>query len=133
VTTYLLDSNAVIEFLRGNASVCSQIAMHSGSIVIHAVVLSELFYGARKSKNPLAEKAKVVSFATQFPVLAYEACDAEEYANIRHELSILGLPIGQPDLLIAATARTRNLTVVTHNTAHFGRIPNLQLVDWEIP
>ncbi|HEX4948610.1 MAG TPA: type II toxin-antitoxin system VapC family toxin, partial [Blastocatellia bacterium] len=25
-----------------------------------------------------------------------------------------------------------NLTLVTHNTDEFSRVPNLQLVDWEI-
>jgi tRNA(fMet)-specific endonuclease VapC len=32
---------------------------------------------------------------------------------------------------IAAIALANNLTLVTHNTAEFSRIPNLALADWE--
>ena len=34
------------------------------------------------------------------------------------------------DLLIAATARTHNLTLVTNNQDHLGRIPGLRLENW---
>jgi tRNA(fMet)-specific endonuclease VapC len=35
------------------------------------------------------------------------------------------------DLLIASIAVAHNLTLVTHNTGEFGRIPGLQIQDWE--
>jgi predicted nucleic acid-binding protein len=34
------------------------------------------------------------------------------------------------DLFIASIALSRNLTLVTHNTHHYERIPNLCLEDW---
>jgi tRNA(fMet)-specific endonuclease VapC len=34
------------------------------------------------------------------------------------------------DTLIAGTALAYNTTLVTHNTAEFQRIPELQLADW---
>jgi tRNA(fMet)-specific endonuclease VapC len=36
------------------------------------------------------------------------------------------------DLQIAAIALHHGLTLVTHNTREFSRIPQLRLVDWEI-
>jgi tRNA(fMet)-specific endonuclease VapC len=42
-------------------------------------------------------------------------------------------PIGRNDLLIAAIALARGLTVVTHNTSEFGRVPGLAIEDWQIP
>jgi tRNA(fMet)-specific endonuclease VapC len=40
-------------------------------------------------------------------------------------------PIGPNDLMIAATARAHGLTLVTHNSAEFVRVPGLPLEDWE--
>ena len=37
------------------------------------------------------------------------------------------------DLMIASTALVHDLTLVTHNTSHFARIPGLRLADWLAP
>jgi tRNA(fMet)-specific endonuclease VapC len=41
-----------------------------------------------------------------------------------------GRPIGDIDLLIASVARHHGLTVVTNNTAHYERLPDLTLENW---
>jgi tRNA(fMet)-specific endonuclease VapC len=38
--------------------------------------------------------------------------------------------IGGNDLFIAAHARSLSLTLVTHNTREFGRVPRLPIEDW---
>ena len=43
----------------------------------------------------------------------------------RHEL------IGPNDLMIASIARAHGLTMVTHNTKEFSRVPGLKLEDWQ--
>ena len=42
----------------------------------------------------------------------------------------LGTPIGSHDLFIAAHARSRGLTLVTHNIREFARVPDLNVQDW---
>ena len=44
-----------------------------------------------------------------------------------------GISVDNMDLLIGATALVYDLTVVTHNTAHFQHIPGLRLEDWLTP
>jgi tRNA(fMet)-specific endonuclease VapC len=44
-----------------------------------------------------------------------------------------GITVGEPDVMIAAVALVHNLTLVTHNTADFQRIPGLRLDDWLKP
>jgi tRNA(fMet)-specific endonuclease VapC len=39
-------------------------------------------------------------------------------------------PIGERDLLIAATAKSLVLIVVTHNVREFSRVPDLKVEDW---
>jgi len=34
------------------------------------------------------------------------------------------------DLMIASVALVHDLTLVTHNTAHFAHVPDLRLEDW---
>jgi len=41
-----------------------------------------------------------------------------------------GTPIGPNDMLIAAHALSRGLTVVADNTAEFGRVKGLKVASW---
>ncbi|WP_242457160.1 hypothetical protein [Treponema zioleckii] len=42
----------------------------------------------------------------------------------------IGRPSDDMDLLIAATAISNDLILVTHNTKHFEHIQNIKLQDW---
>ena len=55
----------------------------------------------------------------------------ERYARLRVQLERKGEPIDDFDLLIAATALTEDLTLVTHNLKHFERIEKLRTEDWD--
>ncbi len=53
--------------------------------------------------------------------------------RIRADPEIAGTPIGPYDIQIAAIAIHNNLTLVTHNTREFSRIPDLKIEDyWNI-
>ena len=58
----------------------------------------------------------------------------DEVAVIAGDLLALlerrGQPIGLADVLIAATAVANGLTIVTANTRHYSRIPNLKVENW---
>lgn len=51
------------------------------------------------------------------------------FAQVRGDLRSKGQLIGDPDLLIAATALHYDLTLLTHNVRHFGRIAGLKVED----
>ncbi len=53
------------------------------------------------------------------------------YGRIRAHLENLGTPIGPNDLIIASIAIAEGLILVTHNTSEFGRVPGLQIEDWQ--
>jgi Predicted nucleic acid-binding protein, contains PIN domain len=54
---------------------------------------------------------------------------SEIYAELRHR----GAPIGDADVLIAASALVHGLAVVTNNEDHFRRIPGLAVENWLRP
>jgi tRNA(fMet)-specific endonuclease VapC len=58
---------------------------------------------------------------------------AEVYGPIRVDLAARGQLIGPHDLMIAAIALTNGLTLVTHNTVEFSRVPGLMIDDWQVP
>jgi len=64
--------------------------------------------------------------------LVYDERSAEQFGRLRGTLRRQGIAVSVPDLMIAAVALVHDLTLVTHNTADFQRIPDLRLVDWLI-
>ena len=63
--------------------------------------------------------------------LSFDDRCAEEYGQIRADLTAQGKMIGPNDLLIAAVARTFDATLVTHNVREFSRVVGLRVEDWE--
>ena len=101
--------------------------------MVCSVLVGELRFGAERSANPPAEHAKVTTLLSQFVSLPFDDRAAEEYARIRAALATAGRMIDQADLMIAAIARRHGMTVVTHNTRDFGRVPGLRIEDWQVP
>jgi len=63
--------------------------------------------------------------------LSFDPQAARLAGTIRSQLAVIGTPIGPYDLQIAAIALANDLTLVTHNTAEFGRVAGLKIQDWE--
>ena len=51
-------------------------------------------------------------------------------AEIFGALRSSGQLVSDADILIAATAIEKNLTLVTNNQSHFSRIPDIDLMNW---
>lgn len=130
---YLLDTNACIVYLnRSMSSVRRRLeSLSPQDIAICSVVKAELFYGARRSKNPQRTLALQSTFLNNFVSLPFDDAAATIFSEIRAELAIRGTPIGPYDLQIASIAKVHNLILVTHNTSEFSRVNGLQIEDWE--
>lgn len=128
---YLLDTNAIIALLNDTTSAIARRVRRftPRDIGISAVVMHELYYGAFKSQRVEKNVARVD--ALQFPVLELDQDDARQAGEIRAHLASKGTPIGPYDVLIAGQAKARKLTLVTHNTTEFVRVPGLKVEDWK--
>jgi len=100
--------------------------------VVCSVVEAEMFFGAAKSSDPPKTLQRQQRFLARFQSLPFDSVAAEVYGPTRAAIEGAGTPIGANDLLIASIARSRQLTVVTANTAEFERVPGLQIENWEI-
>ncbi len=133
--SFFLDTNIVVFCLRGKSPLAMR-RLHATPVAEVAIPLqvhAELLVGAAKSANTGQAKARVAAFVAPFRIAWPDAQVEEHYVAIRTQLEGQGLPIGEADLWIAATARAANGTVVTNNTGEFSRVPNLPLVDWTVP
>jgi len=96
------------------------------------VVVYEPRHGAEAGVDPAREHAKLDGFLAPFMSLPFDDGCARRCAEIRRALERTGSVIGPHDLQIAAIALHHGLTLVTHNTREFSRIPQLTLDDWEL-
>lgn len=131
--TYLLDTNLCIELLNRQKSIAARkLALVSPQdIRLCSVVKAELYHGAYKSGRE-ANLRLVRSFCALFESLPFDDRAAETYGRLRTDLEKQGKLIGPHDLLIASISLANEITLVTHNSAEFSRIPDLILEDWQL-
>jgi tRNA(fMet)-specific endonuclease VapC len=129
---YLLDTNACIRILNGWAPLIERFRAHrTTDLRLCSVVKAELIFGARRSSHPAENLRTLSRFFQPFVSLPFDDECAEACGAIREQLARTGRPIGQNDLLIAATATRHGLDLVTHNVSEFSRVIGLRVVDWE--
>ena len=129
---FCLDTDTCINAMKGRypdmATKFGQ--FESADFGIPAIVHAELLLGILKSKSPARTREIVDAFLAPFELIPFDRVAAREYAIVRHDLEAKGTPIGPNDLIIAATARARNLTLITHNASEFKRVTGLVIEDW---
>ena len=128
--TYLLDSNAVIAFQKGDRGMEAFLRnLGREQAFISSVILHELYFGAFKSSRIEDNLRNIRDLPFQSFDFAGE--DARLAARIRDDLRRRGMPIGPYDMLIAGQALARDLTLVTRNAREFARVEGLRVEDWE--
>ena len=128
---YLLDTNLCIRVLRDRpAGLRARFNAEANSLCISDVVLYELMFGAEKSARPVENRTDVERFAARLSVLPFDSAAAAHTADIRATLERQGTPIGSYDVMIAGSARSRGLIVVTGNLREFNRVDGLRSEDW---
>jgi tRNA(fMet)-specific endonuclease VapC len=129
---FLFDTNTCIAYLTGrSASVAVRLAsVAPNDVALCSVVKAELLHGARKSARVDANLKRLALFFEPFVSLPFDDQASEHYGLVRTELEKLGTPIGPNDLMIAAIARSFQLTLITANRAEFERVPDLRIETW---
>jgi len=130
---YLLDTNVIAIYI--NRRVLKLRTKLDSTPVdelgVCSIVKAELFTGSLKSNQAESIRQLQQALIDRYLSLPFDDHAAEYYARIRIDLERKGTPIGSNDLMIAAIAVANDLTLITHNTAEFGRVAGLQHDDWE--
>ncbi|MBV9880343.1 MAG: type II toxin-antitoxin system VapC family toxin [Gemmatirosa sp.] len=131
----LLDTSIAVAVLRGTPPIVHdrlREAVATGArLHVSSIVLYELWHGVARSDRTQFNASRVQTFlAGDLGVLPFDEDDAATAGAIRAALERAGTPIGPYDLLIAAQALRRRITLVTANVSEFARVPGLSWEDW---
>ena len=133
---YLLDTDICSYAIkRKEAALLGRIreGLIAEEIAISVITRGELLYGLALLPEATSLARAMHAFLDTVPCLDWNKEAANRYAPLRAQQKITGNPIGYMDTQIVAHALAENLTLVTNNERHYGRIDSLQLVNWSIP
>ena len=118
----LLDTNILIEILKGDSATIKMVEDFSAPVYISSISAMELYYGALNK----AEVKKIEKFISLFksahltPEISIKATKLIQTYAKSHTLDI-------PDSLIAATAIVHSYELVTYNVKDFRYIEGLKI------
>lgn len=126
---YLLDTDVVVNQLRGKAKIKENLIEDGSAISI--ITFGELLYGAEKSTNKEKSLATINGFIAdlQIDILGLNQDIMQIYAKTKTSLEAAGKRLDEFDLLIGATASFHSLSLATLNLRHFKRIPGLRIAN----
>jgi len=104
----LIESSAIIEYLKGNAKV-KEIISNSEDFYVSTLTIFEVLLGK-------VEENKILDFLSAFNVIGLNKKDSVIASRIYKRLRDKGKLIGYFDILISAQAINRGLTLVTKDT-----------------
>jgi len=134
--THLLDTSVYSQLIRPAipATVTARWqAVGDDAMVTSAICEAEVLYGIRKKGATRLLRDYEFVLKGRYDLLDIDAHVASTYADLRVACEAAGFTVGDMDLLIAATAKTHNLTVATLNYSDFSHIPGVAVEDWSLP
>jgi len=132
---YLFDTNMCIFIIKKkNPGLIKKIKKNrTKGLNISSITLAELEYGIENAAKDYKEKNRMalMEFLSIFEIKNFDENAALEYGILKNDLKNRNCLIGPLDMLIAAHAKSLNMTLVTNNTGEFERIRDLKIEDWK--
>lgn len=128
--TYLIDSDWIADHLNERPEAVRLL----GSLVDDGIAISLMTYGEIYEGIIWGRRWEALERAFLEPLRWTKVLPLDEeimrrFAGIRGGLRRGGQTIGDPDIMIAATALHHDLTLVTRNLDHFRRVPDLRIYE----
>ena len=126
--SYLIDTDFVADWLNNRPEAVSLLpTLEPEGLAISLITYGEVYDGIYYGRDPRAAEQAFLRFLRGVTVLPLTRTIMKRFARIRGQLRRQGLTIQDPDLLIAATALTHDMTLLTRNLRHFQRVPGLTI------
>jgi predicted nucleic acid-binding protein len=120
-TIFIIDTDVMIDFIRGQKQAVELVVENRKSIILSAMVVAELMAGYRSNEERskierLISRAKVIPVSA--PLASYAGLYLKQYRK-SHGLDIA-------DAIIAATADEQNAELKTLNVKHYPMFERLK-------
>lgn len=130
--TALLDTDTVVELLRGDAAIQRRARSRPAKTLgISIITLYELRVGVEKSRDTASNRKLLEDALAPFAILPFDDPASLEAAKTRAGLEKKGKGIGPYDTLIAGHALALGAILITSNTREFSRVRGLKLENWK--
>lgn len=131
---YLLDTNTISYFLKGEPSVCRTLLQKiSSDLCISSVSIAEIYFGihsATSKKILLLQKVfEELINSKDLHVISFDTHAARIFALVKAKYKKKGITVSDLDLQIASIAMTHDLVLVT-NDHIFSKINELVVENW---
>jgi tRNA(fMet)-specific endonuclease VapC len=134
---FLVDTNIISELIKRqpNLHLLARVEdIPDASLYTASVCSMELRFGALRVQNSEALWTKIQKrILSRIQILPFGYQKAMKAAELLAALSAPDRPIGIEDTMIASTALSHGLIVVTAYTQRFSRIPGLHSENWLLP
>ena len=130
----VLDSDIIIAFFRNipkAVKIIDNLIEEESYLQTTIFNVAELYKGAFLSSKVNENLKQIEDFLQNINILDFTLADVLIYAQISSELRKKGEKIGIFDELIASIAINNDETLITRNIAHYKRISQLSLKDWD--
>ncbi len=129
MTQYLVDTDYIVDALHGQTAALHTLTdLAPQGLAVSLISYGELYEGAYYARQPEEALAGLAQFLQGYTLLPLTLPIMERFAIVRGQLPRpVRQQVGDMDLLIAATALTHGLTLVTRNLRDFSLIPGLSL------
>jgi len=116
----LLDTDILVDFLRGNSKAVAFINAQSARIILSAIVVAELYAGVKGE----AEQIVLDNFVSIFRVVPVSAEIAKVGGLYKRDFG-KSHGVGLADAILAATAEAENAELKTLNRKHYPMLKGL--------
>lgn len=125
---YLVDTDMVVDYLKGKPKAVEHLtSLLDQGLSISIITYGEIYEGIYFGQDPKSAQRGFLQFLRGVNVLPLNRTAMKEFARIRGKLRKERRLIGDPDILIAATATINKLTLITGNKKDFQRVEDLKL------
>jgi len=121
VKAILLDTDVLVDFLRGHSKAVAFVKAQSDRIILSSIVIAELYAGVKGN----AEQVALEDFISLFHVVPVDTEIAKTGGIYKRDYA-KSHGVGLADAILAATAEAENAELKTLNTKHYPMFEGLK-------